>query len=284
MTVGFAGLDDAVPADNAFIGDGAGQIRSVKNALNTVFPAVDVEITKPTGYGPVTGSSQPTSADYSQLFTDLDDIVNNRTTQPGLVKGMIMQWFGDPTLPANVNALSEQGWALCNSARTVNGVQVPDLSGRFVKAGFTASNGATVDAAGRTGPPLLTDTATPKTVAKTVAIAEENLPAHRHQFVLSISESDSDLIRPSDNILSAPTQTLVGAAQSGSYDGEYRLAYDPNRQTTEPDAGKTTKFGNDTPDALDIGLTANEFEHDHQLSSLDPDHVVLAFIIYTGTG
>ena len=57
MATGFNGLDDAAPNDNAYIGDGAAEIRSVKNALITTFPNVNGEITKPSGYGPTPGST-----------------------------------------------------------------------------------------------------------------------------------------------------------------------------------------------------------------------------------
>ena len=77
---------------------------------------------------------------------------------------------------------------------------------------------------------------------------------------------------------------MVGAAQSGGYDGEYRLAFDPARQNAEPDAGKTTKFGNDSPTALAVGLSSAEFEHSHRLdaTNVEPSSVAVIYLMYCG--
>jgi len=174
--------------------------------------------------------------------------------------------------------------------RTGNGRQTPNLVDKFAKGWNGLGSGGNVGTPNTPQTSIETSTAynltttDPKAAAKDITIAEENLPSHRHNFVLSISESDSGAIRPSDNILAAGTQTMVGAAQSGGYDGEYRLAFDPARQNAEPDAGKTTKFGNDSPTALTAGLSVSEFEHSHRLdaTNVEPASVAVIYLMYCG--
>ena len=288
MATGFGNLDDTVPADTAFIGDGAGQIRDVKAALNGVFPKVTTEISKPTDYG-TAATTQPTGEDFSLLFTDMYNFVNPQQTNSSTIPiGTIIMWSGANwnTEEAAANAL---GWFACTGA-TGNGRQTPNLVGKFAKGWNGLSGGGDVGTANtpsssiETSVPYDAGTTNPKTIVKTATLAEENLPAHRHQFVLSVSETDSNAIRPSDNILSSSTQTMVGAAQDGGYDGEYRLAYDPSRQTTEPDAGKTSKFGNDSPTAVDVGASSAEFSHVHTVdaSNVEPASVAVIFLMYCG--
>ena len=288
MTAGFVGLDDAIPADNAFIGDGAGQIRNVKAALNTAFPAVQGEINKPNDYG-TAATQQPTEADFTQLFTDVSSLVNPQASNSNSIPlGTIVMWSGADwaTKKAEAQAI---GWYVCDGD-IHNGRQTPNLVNKFAKGWNGAGNGGNVGTPSAPQTSIETTTAynlnttDPKVAAKDITIAEENLPSHRHNFVLSISESDSEAIRPSDNILAAGTQTMVGAAQSGGYDGEYRLAFDPSRQNAEPDAGKTTKFGNDSPTALTAGLSVSEFEHSHRLdaTNVEPASVAVIYLMYCG--
>ncbi len=288
MTTGFVGLDDAIPADNAFIGDGAGQIRNVKAALNSAFPAVQGEINKPTDYG-TAATQQPTEADFTQLFTDVNSLVTPQASNSNSIPiGTIIMWSGGDwsSKEAEAQAL---GWYMCDG-RSGNGRQTPVLTNKFVKGWDGAGQGGNVGVATAPSTSIETsvaydvNTTDPKAAAKNITIAEENLPSHRHNFVLSISETDSNAIRPSDNILAASTQTLVGAGQSGGYDGEYRLAFDPARQNAEPDAGKTTKFGNDSPTALTAGLSSAEFEHSHRLdaTNVEPASVTIIYLMYCG--
>ncbi len=288
MTTGFVNLDDAIPADNAFVGDGASQIRGVKEALNTVFPAVTGEIVKPTDYG-TAATSQPTQQDYTQLFIDVSNLVNPQDSNSNSIPiGTVVMWSGNDWV-SKESAAQALGWYLCDG-RVGNGRQTPNLVGTFPKGWDGLSGGGNVGTPNtpsssiETSVPYESGTTTPKALAKTATLTEENLPAHRHQFVLSISEADSESIRPSNNILSSATQTLVGAGQDGGYDGEYRLAYDPNRQTTEPDAGKTTKFGSDSPTAVDVGASSTEFAHVHTVdaSNVEPASVAVIFLMYCG--
>jgi microcystin-dependent protein len=288
MATGFGNLDDTVPADTAFIGDGAGQIRDVKAALNGIFPAVTQEISKPTDYG-TAATTQPTGDDFSLLFTDMYNIVNPQDSNSNSIPiGTVVMWSGNDWTTKE-SAAQALGWYLCDG-RVGNGRQTPNLVSTFPKGWDGLSGGGNVGTPNtpsaniETSVPYDAGTTNPKTIVKTSILAEENLPSHRHQFVLSISESDSDAIRPSDNILASATQTMIGAAQGGGYDGEYRLAYDPSRQTTEPDAGKTSKFGNDSPTAVDVGASSAEFAHVHTVdaSNVEPASVAVIFLMYCG--
>ena len=282
MAIGFNDLDDTVPADTAFIGEGAAKIREVKEALNTVFPNVKAEITKPADYG--TAGTQPSAADFSQLFTDMDSLVSPTTSNsPVIPQGTIVMWNGDTTDTAATTALNNKGWFLCVGGTAPNGYTIPNLRDKFVK-GWTAQ---VVGATGggqdtRTGIAVTTGTTDPKVVAKTVALEQANIPAHRHNLILSISESNSEAIKPADYIVDSPSQTIVGAAQGGDYDGEYRLAYDKDRPSAEPNAGQSSKWGNDSVTAVDIGLDSSEFAHEHLIENAEPSYYVVAYIVYAG--
>lgn len=85
----------------------------------------------------------------------------------GLVpKGGIIMWSGDPsTLPTN--------WALCDGAN-VEGVQTPDLRGRFIVGYATAGE---YNSVGRTGG------------ASAKTLSESELPAHIHAVSILTNES-----------------------------------------------------------------------------------------------
>lgn len=291
MAIGFAGLDDAVPADNAFIGDGAEQIRNVKQGLNTVFPAVTTEITKPTGYGPVEGSSQPTSDDYSQLFTDVDSIVNPGLSNSLIIPiGTIVMWSGNDwnsTLEQEINGI---GWFACDGG-TYNGRVTPNFVNKFAKGwdglGSTGGNvgtPASPSAAIETSTSYEVGTTTEKAIAKSYTLAENNMPRHTHKLTLGLTGPESDAINPATYFINSPTDTIASAAQAGSFDGEYNLAYDPSRRNATPDTGQSGSYGSDNPDALDLGLTSDQFEHSHQLdaSGLEPANLAVIFLMYCG--
>ena len=287
MAIGFNDLDDTVPADTAFIGEGAAKIREVKQALNTVFPNVKAEITKPTDYG--TAGTQPSAADFSQLVTDMDSLVSPTTTNsPVIPQGFVAMWNGDTTDTAAVTALNDKGWFLCVGGSAPNGFVIPNLRDKFVKGWTTQPVGATGGGGdSRTGIAVNTGTTEAKVIAKTVNLEQANIPAHRHNLILSIAESgaespNSNEINPSENQVAGPTDTIVGAAQAGSYDGEYRLAYDPTRRSAEPDAGQSSKWGNDSVTGVNIGLSDTDFAHEHLLTEYEPGYYVIAYIIYAG--
>jgi hypothetical protein len=282
MAIGFNDLDDTVPADTAFIGEGAAKIREVKQALNTVFPNVKAEITKPDGFG--TAGTQPSAADFSLLFTEVDNIVNPETSNsPIIPQGFVAMWNGDTTDTAAVDALQNKGWFLCVGGSAPNGFTIPNLQDKFVKGWNTQPVGATGGGGdSRTGIAVNTGTTEAKVVAKTVALDQVNIPAHRHSLILSIDEATSDNIKPGDHQVNSASQTIVGAAQGGGYDGEYRLAFDPARVSAEPNAGQSSKWGNDSVTAVDIGLEDTDFAHEHLLTEYEPGYYVIAYIIYAG--
>lgn len=290
MAVGFVGLDDAIPADNSFIGDGAEQIRNVKQALNTAFPAVTGEITKPSGYGPVEGSTQPTQADYSQLFTDMEGVVNPAQENSKIIPiGTIVMWSGNDwdTKKGDINDL---GWHECDGGAH-NGIQTPNLINRFAKGwdglgpnGGNVSTPSSPSAAIETSTAYDIGTTTEKAIVKNYTLVEANIPAHRHNLTLGLTGPESDAINPATYFINSATDTIASAAQAGSFDGEYNLAYDPARRNVEANTGQSSKYGNDTPDALDLGLTSDQFEHSHQLdaSGVEPANVAVIFLMYCG--
>ena len=291
MAVGFVGLDDTVPADNSFIGDGAEQIRNVKQALNTAFPAVTGEITKPSGYGPVEGSTQPTQADYSQLFTDMEDIVNPAQANSTIIPiGTIVMWSGNDWNETLKQTINNIGWYECDGGQ-YNGRVTPNLVNRFVKGwddqGNTGGNVGTPAApssAIETSTSYEIGTTTEKAIAKNYTLVESNIPAHRHNLTLGLTGPESDQINPATYFINSATDTIASAAQAGSFDGEYNLAYDPTRRNVEANTGQSSKYGNDNPDALDLGLTSDQFEHSHQLDAtgLEPANEAVIFLMYCG--
>lgn len=280
MATGFNGLDDAAPNDNAYIGDGAAEIRAVKNALITTFPAVDGEITKPTGYGPVSGSTQPTADDYSQLFTDMGALVSPDTTNsPVIPQGMVTMWNGNTGDAAAIADLNAKGWYLCTGGVAPNGFTIPNLQDRFVKGWGTASVGA-VSGGGtigtlRTGKALVPGSGTDKTVANTVTLTESNIPAHDHRM-FSTDIGNRNYVSASYN---GPL-----AHDSGN-PGHIEKDYAMSSATTAPTVGATGKWGNASASAVDIGIDAAQFNHEHEVEvsgDLEPSHYVIAYIIYAG--
>ena len=280
MATGFNGLDDAAPNDNAYIGDGAAEIRSVKNALITTFPAVDGEITKPSGYGPVSGSTQPTQDDYTQLFTDMAALVSPETSNsPVIPQGMVAMWNGNTGDTAALAELNAKGWYLCTGGTAPNGYTIPDLQNRFVK-GWGENPVGNVSGGGnlgtlRTGKALVAGSNTDKTVTNTVTLTESNIPAHDHRMF------STDL--GNRNYVSASYNGPL-AHDSGN-PGHIEKDYVMTSASTAPTIGATGKWGNASATAVDIGIDAAQFNHEHEViasGDLEPTHYVIAYIIYAG--
>lgn len=284
MATGFNGLDDAAPNDNAYIGDGAAEIRSVKNALITTFPAVAGEITKPTGYGGGAGT-QPTAADYSQLFTDMDSLVSpSLNNSPVVPQGLVAMWNGNTGDTAAITALNDKGWFLCTGGIAPNGYTIPNLQDRFVKGWGTDPVGTTSGGASlgtlRTSVPYVKDTASPKTISNSYTLTEANIPSHEHY---SVSSDPDNYGADSAVAISGSLPYIRKTADSrGGIDGNYAMMGSSSRPTN---LGTTSAYGNSSPTAIDTGMDAASFEHDHTVEisgDLEPSHYVIAYIIYAG--
>jgi len=273
MATGFTGLDNTVPADTAFIGDGASEIRAVKDALITVFPDVNGAITKPSDYGPTPGSTSPTEADYAQLFTDMDALVSPTTTNsPVIPQGMVTMWNGDTTNTSLITALNDKGWFLCVGGTAPNGFTIPNLQDKFVKgwgAQIVGATGGGGDA--RTGKAVITGTTDNKVISKTVTLTDDNIPQHSHFTVVNQNLESDDVIDGSNSMRVEFTPDDV--------DGGYLL-----RAATSgtPNISKTSTYGNPSPDAIDVGIPDTEFAHEHLLSAYEPGYYAIAYIIYAG--
>lgn len=86
-------IDNTLPSNQDPRAEGAGQIRNLKTALLNTFPYLKGEQTVDT-----------------RPFIPLGSIIMYSGTKDGLT----------------------DGWEICDSARTVNGIKVPDLRGRFI--------------------------------------------------------------------------------------------------------------------------------------------------------
>lgn len=284
-----SGIDETTPLDTAFVGDGAGQIRDLKAAIKAVFPGVGGAITKPAGYNS-TGSTTPTEADFSQLFTDMDALfgASNSSVIP---IGTISAWFGNPT---DTTALNAQGWYLCDGG-SYNGFATPNLQNRFIKGwdgtdNRGASGGASIGTL-RTSEPFLVGTGTPKTVSRssTYTLTEANIPEHSHKLFAPEQSSNyhggtggySGSIAASSTI-----NGTDGAAVDAGPHGEKDYVVAQSGSLT-PTVGDTSRYGNSStsPISIDTGLTESEFLHDHTVEvsgDLEPSHFVLAWICYCG--
>lgn len=273
MATGFTGLDNAVPADTAFIGDGASEIRAVKDALITVFPDVNGAITKPSDYGPTPGNTSPTEADFAQLFTDMDALVSPTTTNsPVIPQGMVTMWNGDTSNTGLVTALNDKGWFLCVGGTAPNGFTIPNLQDKFVKGWGAQIVGATGGGGdSRTGKAVITGTSDNKVIAKTVTLTDDNIPQHSHFTVVNQNLESDDVIDGSNSMRVEFTPDGV--------DGGYLL-----RAATSgtPNISKTSTYGNPSPDAIDIGIPDTEFAHEHLLTAYEPGYYAIAYIIYAG--
>lgn len=278
MAVGFVGLDDTVPADNAFVGDGAGQIRDVKLALNTAFPAVTGEITKPTDYG-TAATTQPTQADYSLLFTNMALLLDDTANARDIPIGTVISWAGD--LGTQQAALEELGWFICDGT---NGTV--DLTGKFIKG----SNATGSDYGVPGSPPTALETTTSyvlgsttdKTVTKTYTLTEANIPRHSHKVARSggvTPDGDGNLLGSDVTASAALRYGITGPGALG--DSEYLFG---GITGVEADVFQSSNYGNASPDTLDLGLTTSEFEHSHRIdaTTIEPPSLVLIFLQYKG--
>lgn len=279
MAIGFAGLDDTVPADNAFIGDGAEQIRNVKQGLNTVFPAVTTEITKPTGYGPVEGSSQPTSDDYSQLFTDMESLFSDTANSRFIPIGTVISWAGD--YQAQQTALNDLGWYICDGT---NGTV--DLTGKFVKgSNATGSDYNTISTPSssiETTTSYVLSTTTDKAITKTYQLQDTDIPRHSHKVARAAGvnpDGDGNLLGADVTASAALRYGITGPGALG--DSEYLFG---GISGVEPDVFQSSFFGNQTPDPIDLGLTSDQFEHSHRIdaTAIEPPSLVLIYLQYKG--
>lgn len=272
MAIGFNDLDDTVPADTAFIGEGAAKIREVKQALNTVFPNVKAEITKPTDYG--SAGTQPSAADFSLLFTDVAGLNDDTANARDIPIGTIISWFGDyQTEQTNLN---NNGWYLCDG----NG-GTPDLVDRFLKGGSGTNQGVTYTPTNaRTGIAVATGTSTPKAVTKSVVLTEANIPEHNH-FVANAGSvnPESDGNQLGQNV--TPGAALrYGITQGSIGDAEYEFG---GITGVEADVFGSSKYGNASPTGISVGADDTEFAHEHLLSvDVQPSNMALVFLMYKG--
>ncbi|GAB1402668.1 hypothetical protein MASR1M68_15790 [Elusimicrobiota bacterium] len=124
---------------------------------------------------------QPSNVDWQVKDCYLEVVIDGKVMTPrekltsvpyaihadnGLVKGMIIMWYGN-------SAQIPDGWALCDG-QTYNGVQTPDLRDRFVVgAGSTYNLNAT---GGET--------------THTLTVAE--MPSHSHSFTVIARNTNSE--------------------------------------------------------------------------------------------
>lgn len=275
MTI--SSLNPAAPADTAFVGDGAGEIRAVKSALTTVFPAVEAEITKPITYNQTTGNTgtQPNAADFSQLFTDVSELsITVGGIDTGIVPiGTVAMWSGTDT-----SQLNAKGWFLCDGTNST-----PNLQNRFVLGWGTESIGATGGGTGaltgtlRTTGTFQVGNSTDKTISNSVTLTESNLPAHYHQL------ASSGKLGSGQNGSNVGPNFNIAYLTDSDNDREYELSgYD----TAEPTLFKSSSYGNPSPTAIDVGIDATTFRHEHDVvlsGDVTPPYYVLAYIIYKGT-
>lgn len=264
-------LTPSTPQDSGFIGDGAAEIRSIKQWAVDVFPNVDSAISKPSDYG-TSATTEPSSADFSQLFTDIDSLINPTTTNsPVIPQGTVVMWNGDTTNSAAVTALNDKGWFLCTGGTAPNGYNIPNLQNQFVKGWGSDPVGATGGGgASRTGKAVITGTSDNKSLSKTVSIAEANLPEHSHLAVVNANADDENALTSSNGIRLEYTP--------GGVDAGYFL----RGQSGIPNIGKTSSYGNPSPTALDVGIPDAEFAHEHLLAEYEPSRYVIAYIVYAG--
>jgi hypothetical protein len=278
MAIGFGGLDDTLPADTAFIGDGAGQIRGVKQALNTAFPAVTGEITKPTGYG-TAATTQPTQADYSLLFTDMSELTDETANARDIPIGTIIAWSGD--YAAQSQALSDNGWVICDGS---NGS--PNLVGKFIKGSL--ANGSDYNTGGSPPSDLETTTSyvlgttTDKTITKTYRLQDTDIPLHSHKIARAggvTPDGDGNLLGSDVTASAALRYGITGPGAIG--DSEYLFG---GISGVQPDVFQSSSFGSETPNLIDLGLTTDQFEHSHRIdaTAIEPPHLVLIYLYYKG--
>jgi hypothetical protein len=200
------------------------------------------------------------------------------TNSPVIPQGMVTMWNGDTTNTSLITALNDKGWFLCVGGSAPNGFTIPNLQDKFVKgwgAQIVGATGGGGDA--RTGKAVVTGTTDNKSVAKTVSIDEDNIPAHSHYAV----SSDPDKYG-ADNAFAISTSlpNIKKTADSrGGIDGNYELQ---GTAVAPTNLGETSKWGNPSADPLNIGLSDTDFAHEHLLTAYEPGYYAIAYIIYAG--
>jgi hypothetical protein len=257
-----ADLTANTPADSDNIGNGAGKIREITNALIEAFPAVAGAIENTSGEG----NDPPTHIDFSNLFNRikaLEDAISAADTGPGggapislIPTGLICMWSGTiGNIPA--------GWALCDGAGGR-----PDLRDRFIIGAGDTYN------VGNTGGSLQTgDSGEAATITLNLAdhvLTEANIPEHEH-FIAH--NSGADPLSP----------TGVGAGdyaavrRQDANDDAYFLSAQVGANNNESNVGRTSAFGQASPAPLTHdAASATISGHSHDAV---PPYYALAFII-----
>lgn len=210
-------LNNALPSNQDPRAEGAGQIRNIKTALQNTFPHL-----------------RDTYAVDTRPFTPL---------------GAVMMYSGTKE---NLTA----GWEMCDSERTVNGVLVPDLRGKFIM-------GATTDeVTGRTGGKSKFDKKSDGSFELSTqnhTLTEAQMPAHQH-YTLHNSN--------------APSRTRVNgnvtAAAGGEWGGNTDYFIAPADNNPNPNSARTSTTG------------GNQAHSHGMVFDNRPEYYTLAYIIFVG--
>ena len=239
-------LDPNEPGSAGLVGQGDDEFRQLKQDLLDSFGGVDGLVTA--------GTSQPaaTAQDFIQLFDNVAFLALAAGQNAFFVPGMVQAWGLAASPPA--------GWEVCDSARTVNGIDVPDLSGRFIigtQDGVYPNGSSGGSASGNTG-----------------AGGDHNHGGNTANHSLAVAELPSAL---SSSIQLAMT-TGGGGSNGIDHTSSAQVAggdgLDVN--TTTP---VSVNGANGTGHNHDI---ANSGAHTHPIDTLPP-YYALRWIIYVGT-
>lgn len=261
-----ADLVPNTPADSDNIGNGAGKIRDITNALIEAFPAVAGAIVNTSGEG----DNPPTHIDFSNLFNrlkDLEDALTEADTGDGsgpialIPTGLIAMWSGNVVdIPA--------GWALCDGAGGR-----PDLRNRFiVGAGDTY-------AVGNTGGSLQTGDSG-EAAEITLNLADHVIPAGAvpdHQHYL-FHNSAGDPISPTQ--VGATDYPAVRLA-TASDDDDYTIAAQVGANNNESNVGLSSGVvggGGGSGDTVLTHDAASATISGHSHDAIPP-YYALAYII-----
>ena len=115
-------MDPLEPDDNALVGLGANQLRSIKSDVQSCFP----ELEGPIQNGNVGETDPPDAAAFSGLFTRIKALETSLGGVGSVPLGAIMYWHA---------AIADipTGWAVCDGS-TVNGVTTPSVDETFLLA------------------------------------------------------------------------------------------------------------------------------------------------------
>ena len=134
------------------------------------------------------------------IFIDIRDekkvFIVQLSTDDNTPKGVIMMWCGD------INNVPS-GYGVCDG-RVINGIQLPDLSGRFIKM---------IDSNESVGP---VDNQDLESDGKSIKIKQENLPNHTHNIEVTVEQYSK-----SSSYVSSNTNKYVNEGQGDSiYSGD----------------------------------------------------------------